>query len=140
MKHNLLPLLSLSFLSLVSSHAASTPLVNHGDAWRYRKGTNAPQADWRTAADAALDATWLTGNGGFGYADNAPETANCQTLLPDMMGTGAGNYTTLCIRRQFTVTEAFAPGQRLFLTMDWDDGFIVWLDGVYLTKDRKSVV
>ena len=42
--------------------SAQTSLVNHGDSWHYRKGTNAPQADWKAAADAGLDVTWQTGN------------------------------------------------------------------------------
>src|SRR4051794_35837082 len=47
-----------------------TTLVNHLDTWRWHKGTNAPTVGWQTIADASLDATWGTGAGGFGYADN----------------------------------------------------------------------
>src|SRR6266496_3414240 len=49
---------------------ADTLLVSHTNSWHYRKGTNAPPSGWQTAIDSALDSTWLTGNGGFGYADN----------------------------------------------------------------------
>jgi hypothetical protein len=127
--------LFLSFVLTVvvlatSGVAAPVPLINHGDAWLYRKGTSAAQLDWKIAPDAGLDGSWLVGNGGFGYADNAPETANCQTLLPDM----SGNYTTLYLRRQFTITNAVVPDAHLFLSMDYDDGYIAWLDGVYLTS------
>jgi hypothetical protein len=111
-----------------ATFAAPVPLLQHGDAWRYRKGTSAPQTDWTTTADAALGTGWLTGNGGFGYADNAPERANLQTVLSDM----AGGYTTFYLRKQFTVAAALPPDAHLFLKMDWDDGYIVWLDGVYL--------
>ncbi|MGC6467733.1 MAG: hypothetical protein ACON5N_19300, partial [Akkermansiaceae bacterium] len=45
----------------------ATPLVNSGDEWRYFKGTIAPQLNWQTIPDASLDASWLTGPGGFGY-------------------------------------------------------------------------
>jgi hypothetical protein len=110
--------------------AAPVPLVNHGDPWRYHKGTNAPAVNWKTVGDASLDATWLTGNGGFGFADNASETDNCQTLLPDMQN----GYTTVYMRRQFVVTNAVAADEHLLLRMDWDDGFIAWLDGNYLTN------
>ncbi len=34
---------------------------------------------------ADLTATWLTGNGGFGYADNSSEVALVQTPLADML-------------------------------------------------------
>src|SRR5436190_12451551 len=63
-----------------------TVLVNHTSVWRFHKGTNAPQAGWTNILDGSLDATWGSGPGGFGYADNVPETQLCQTLLPDMMG------------------------------------------------------
>lgn len=114
--------------------AAPQPLVNHSDTWHFRKGTNAPQSNWKTMADDGLDTTWLIGSGGFGYADNAPETVNCQTLLSDMQ-TG---YTTLYVRRQVVITNAVAADAHLMLRMDWDDGFIAWLDGNYLTSVNVS--
>lgn len=123
-------LIGLEFMILGFAVAAPVPLVNHAEAWHYRKGTNAPQTDWKTVSDAGLDATWLTGNGGFGYADNTPETANCQTLLPDMQ-TG---YTTLFLRRQFDITNAVAGDLHIMLRVDWDDGYIAWLDGDYLAS------
>ena len=127
-------LLAVLSCSLAAGLAASTPLVNHGDAWRYHKGTNAPTANWKTVADGSLDATWGTGNGGFGYADNATETNNCQTLLADMLGSAATNYTTVYLRKQFTIGSALATNLHAFLRMDFDDGYIAWLDGTYLTN------
>jgi len=107
-------------------------LVNSLDTWYYHKGTNAPQADWKTTADADLDAAiWLTGQGGFGYsADNPPETANCHTLLTDMRD----HYTTVYMRKTFEVSSPVATDMHLMLTLDWDDGFVAWLDGNYLTN------
>ena len=113
------------------SAAADISLVGHGETWRYRKGkVNAPQATWKTVADASLDATWLSGNGGIGYADNANETSLCQTVLGDMHNA----YTTVAMRKSFQVAAAPDPTLHLILAMDWDDGFIAWLDGVYLTS------
>lgn len=112
--------------------SADTSLVNHGDSWRYHKGNTAAQADWKTTTDLGLDATWLSGNGGFGYADNAPEVALVQTPLSDMQN----NYTTVFIRRTFQISSAVDPAMHLMLTMDWDDGFIAWLDGAYLTSSN----
>ena len=124
------PVLLSTAFGCVSAAVAATPLVSHGEAWRYRKGTNAPQANWRTVADGSLDATWATGNGGFGYADNSPETVNCQTLLSDMLN----SYTTLYLRKTFTISSAVAANLHLYLAMDFDDGYIAWLDGAYLTN------
>ena len=110
--------------------SADTPLVNHGDSWRYHKGTSAAQADWKTTPDSGLNASWLTGNGGFGYADNSAEVALVQTTLADMLN----GYTTVFMRRTFQVASAVDADLHLMLTMDWDDGFIAWLDGVYVTS------
>ncbi|MEY2408929.1 MAG: hypothetical protein QOF48_1599, partial [Verrucomicrobiota bacterium] len=117
---------------------AQTPLVNHQDVWRYHKGTNAPQAGWKTLADASLDATWGTGTGGFGYADNVSETNLCRTLLLDMKGAAATNYTTIYMRKQFTLASAVDADLHLFLSMDFDDGYIAWLDGVFLTSQNVT--
>ncbi len=118
-------------LAVVSANAG-TILVNHADEWRYRKGNAGPiQSDWKTAPDAKLDATWFTGRGGFGMAGGPYEISLCQTILPDMRG----NYSTLAYRKSFEVNSAVDPRLHLTLTMDWDDGFIAWLDGVYLASE-----
>ncbi len=118
------------FVVLASVHAADTPLVNHGDIWRSHKGTNAPQASWQTIADASLNATWATSTGAFGYANNVTETNQCRTLLTDMQN----NYTTFYVRKSFSIASAVNATNHLKLTMDFDDGFIAWLDGAYLTN------
>src|ERR1051325_10528824 len=119
------PFLVFLFTLVASAGFADTPLVNHGDSWRYHKGTNAPQTGWKTIADASLDSTWASGNGGIGYADNTTETQFVQTMLSDMRNL----YTTVYIRRTFQIASSVDPTSHLKLTMDWDDGFIAWLDG-----------
>ncbi|HUS37171.1 MAG TPA: hypothetical protein VM680_17630, partial [Verrucomicrobiae bacterium] len=110
--------------------ARAQSLVAHGDLWRYRKGITAPAAGWKTATDANLDGSWLSGPGGFGYADNSGELAEVRTTLTDMNG----SYSTVEMRKSFEITTAVDPTMRLALTMDFDDGFIAWLDGVYLAS------
>lgn len=118
-----------------ATQAAIIPLVNHSDIWHYHKGTNQPQSDWKTApVDALHPADWTTGPGGFGFGTSTAETNNCRTILFDSAGTSATNYTTVYLRKSFTVTETPTENQRLFLRMDFDDGFIAWLDGIYLTN------
>jgi hypothetical protein len=119
------------FISQVSSPTSSpVSLVSHGEIWRFHKGTNAPAVGWQIQEEAALDATWGAGAGGFGFADNASETANCQTLLPDMIN----RYSTLYVRRSFEITGSVDPTEHLLLTMDWDDGFVAYLDGIELRR------
>ncbi len=118
-------LLSVGLLPVLC-HAV--PLVNFNDAWRYRKGTSAPQSDWKTAADASLDASWLSGVGFFGYGDGTPGTT-----LPDMLQVtgGAAGYKTVHLRKTFTVSGV--PGtDEVVLETDYDDAFIAFIDGVYV--------
>lgn len=103
------------------------PLVQPQDTWHYRKGLSAPQADWKTAPEAALDGSWLTGPGGIGYGDG-----DDATVLADMRG----HYTTVYLRRRFTVSTEWPADWRALLTVDWDDGFVAWLDGVEVARDR----
>src|SRR5437660_1072957 len=117
------------------------PLVRHSDTWRFHKGTNAPQAGWTNIADLNLDASWGSGPGGFGYADNIPETQLCQTLLPDMMGAtnaGLGHYTTFYFRRSFDVASAFDPAAHVYLTNDYDDAFVAYLDGAEVFRTANA--
>lgn len=126
--------LGASLLASITQ-AAITPLVSHADLWHYHKGTNAPQGDWKTTADTSLNADhWLAGLGGFGYGETAQETNNCKSILTDMRGTAATNYSTLYLRQTFTITNAPASDLHLLLRADFDDGYIAWLDGTYLTN------
>jgi hypothetical protein len=119
-----------SDLSLIADlrlrEATPPPIVAHADDWRYRKGTSAPEAGWQTVPDGALDGTWLTGPGGFGYGDGDDGTE-----LTDMLN----GYTTVYIRRTFTITSPPATNLRVLLTMDWDDGFVAYLDGVEVKRE-----
>ena len=110
---------------------APTLLVNHGDTWSYRKGSSEPQADWKTSADVSLDGTWLTGPGGFGFGDG-----DDATLLNDMLN----GYNTVYIRRGFEIPAGVDPGRRVILTMDWDDGFVAYLDGVEVRRSPNVAV
>ncbi|HEY0550083.1 MAG TPA: right-handed parallel beta-helix repeat-containing protein, partial [Verrucomicrobiae bacterium] len=118
-----------------------TPLVEHTNIWHWHKGTNAPVVGWQTVSDAGLDATWGSGPGGFGYnTDNTTpnETNECRTVLFDMSGTTVTNYSTFYIRRTFTVDSGVDTNLHIQLAMDWDDGFIAWLDGVFITNRNTT--
>ncbi len=108
-----------------------TILVNTNDTWNYRKGNSEPQADWRTAIDGDLDVTWATGPGGFGFADN-----DDATVLNDMLG----NYTTVYIRKSFEIPADADTSRRVILTVDWDDGFVAYLDGAEIRRSPNVAV
>lgn len=104
------------------------PLVNHADTWSYRRGTNEPQADWRTAISAALDTTWQSAPGGFGYGD--PGIQGEATTISGMRNV----HSTLYIRREFTLAQAVDAAAELRLRVDYDDGFVAYLDGVEVAR------
>ncbi|HKQ38598.1 MAG TPA: hypothetical protein VJ063_11010, partial [Verrucomicrobiae bacterium] len=114
-----------------------TPLVRHSDTWFFHKGTNAVQANWQTISDASLNADWGSAQGGFGYGD--PNIANTapnyeSTMLPDMIN----RYTTLFIRKTFTVSSPVDSSLDLLLTVDYDDGFVAYLDGVEIRRANTT--
>lgn len=119
-------LLSASVWLPIISHAG--PLVNFNDTWRYRKGTSAPQSDWKTVADGSLDASWLSGLGFIGYGDGTPGTT-----LSDMrqVSGGSAGYRMVHLRKTFTAT-GLAATDELVLETDYDDAFIAFIDGVYV--------
>jgi len=99
-------------------------LVRKGDTWRYRKGTTAasdPPAAWRTTAFDQSD--WHVGVAPFGYGPLSYAT----TL--DMHD----NYPSVCFRRVFLETRPQQISQ-LSLEVDYDDGFIAWLNGEEIAR------
>jgi len=90
-----------------------------GDTWRFLRGKAAPSepADAWKAIDFD-DSTWETGASGFGFGDN-----DDTTVLTDMQG----GYLTLYIRKAFSV--AAVPEGAVELVIDYDDGFIAYLNG-----------
>ncbi len=95
-------------------------LIVPGDDWRYFRGT----ADPSDPADAWQevgfdDDSWDIGPSGFGYDDG-----DDATVLDDM----EDNYRTVYIRREFTIAAPLPEG-RLILEVDYDDGFVAYLNG-----------
>src|SRR6185369_17192686 len=80
-------------------------------------------------------ATWLSGNGGLGYSTDTPnEVSLCQTIVGDMIN----RYSTLYIRHAFVVTNELDPLAHLQLTMDYDDAFIAYLNGVEVARSANA--
>ncbi len=115
-----------------------TALVEHTNIWRWHKGTNAPQANWQSVADASLNADWGSGPGGFGYSTDTPnETNQCRTVLSDMRGTAATNYSTFYLRRTFAISSGVDTNLHLQFTIDYDDAFVAYLNGVEVARSAN---
>jgi hypothetical protein len=95
-------------------------LVRAGAVWQFFRGkqpASTPGDAWRQVDFD--DTRWETGPAGFGYSDN-----DDATVLNDMLG----RYATVYIRKEFSVV-ALTPNAPVELTIDYDDGFIAYLNG-----------
>lgn len=102
---------------------APLPLVKEGDEWRYFKGTAEPPVNWNTPT--FNDRTWLLGPTPIGYEAETGYEARIATHLGDMRN----KYLSVYARRQFSIIDP-SKVTRLVLTMDYDDGYIAYLNGV----------
>lgn len=103
--------------------AMAVTYVAHGeDDWRFFRGRSAPPADWTSVS--FVDGDWETGRAGFGYGDD-----DDATVLDDMME----NYLTVFARHGFQVSDA-SKVVALALDVDYDDGFIAYLNGVEVAR------
>jgi len=113
----------------VDGDSAGNDLVSPGQIWRYFKGTeppsNPPEA-WK-AIDFD-DSSWQTGPGGFGYGDN-----DDATVLDDMRG----NYLSVYIRKEFSASS-LSPDDVITLEIDYDDGFIAYLNGTEIARAHMA--
>ena len=104
---------------------ATMILVPRDATWRYFEGTaeaSDPRSAWR-ALDFA-DSTWSNGPAPFGYGPDAHEGPSCNTVLSAM----EGRNTTFYMRKVFTVSEPDLISE-LQVGVDYDDGFIIWING-----------
>ena len=104
-------------------------LIDLGDTWRWRRGTeafSAPPDAWRSAGFD--DSGWETGVTGFGYGDD-----DDATVLDDMRD----GYTSVAIRKvvEVSAAELAAPGD-YFLGMTFDDGFCAFVNGRLVAQDN----
>jgi uncharacterized repeat protein (TIGR02543 family) len=108
------------------SVTATTPLVQIGENWRYFKGTVAPPSNWDDPG--FNDSSWLIGPTGIGFGDG-----DDATVLSDMLN----NYLSVFARKEFTVANPATVGN-LWLRMDYDDGFVAYLNGVEVARSNVN--
>jgi len=106
------------------ARGASLPV---DDVWKLLKGTAQPSAGWNTADFD--DSKWLEEEApcGYGYPSIA-------TVLADMRW----NYSSVYFRLPFDLEDTYGIA-RLSLTIDWDDGFVAYLNGQYLAHRNMPI-
>lgn len=100
--------------------------VEMGATWKYLPGLSEPPAAWRTAAFD--DGAWTSGAAPIGYGETRIQT-DLGALIPPMRN----NYTSVYLRRTFQLSNPGAIG-RLIASADYDDGFILWINGVEVLR------
>jgi len=111
----------ISGLSIQLNAQINFPLKS---AYKYLKGSEATAlpADWMSADYS--DTGWNTGAAPFRYGDGTGGT-----VLTDM----ANTYTTVYFRTKFTGVGT-ASIKTISFTVDYDDGFIIWINGQEVFK------
>jgi hypothetical protein len=100
--------------------------IGLGDTWAYFKGTRDPPEAWKENGFTP-GAGWAAGPTGIGFGDG-----DDATVLRDMQG----SYVTVYCRKDFIVSSPSEVG-RLTLAMDYDDGFVAYLNGVEAARSSS---
>jgi hypothetical protein len=119
---------TIAFFTLLCNlhvSAQTQVLIDWNSQWSYFKGVSEPSQPntlWRTAE--FNDSNWPKGNAPFRYGDGSGGT-----LLSDMIN----NYTTFYVRKKFDINNTNEIDQ-LKITIDYDDGFVIWINGKEIWK------
>jgi hypothetical protein len=97
-------------------------IVEPGDQWRYILPDQGVPGDWRSPE--FNDSSWMTGQGGIGYGDGDDATVIPSTL-------------SVFLRRRFQV-EDHSGISAAVLHMDFDDGFVAYLNGIEIARAFMS--
>ena len=100
-------------------------IIDWGDIWRYFIGTEEPPANWCTLDFDAL--SWQEGPGGFGYGDGDDST----NVAPDFPSQPAP--ASVFIRKKFYI-EKVDEVSHVFLHIDYDDGFVAYLNNSEIAR------
>lgn len=129
--------LACLLLAAPSLDAQEEVLIAAGEGWRYFKGTEEPPADWHLLN--FVDDAWLVGPTGIGYGDNDDATTlgdmrqiADDPATPDVDESQPGYVSVFC-RKVFNVADAEAI-ENLVLRIDYDDGFVAYLNGVEVAR------
>ncbi|MEM6735394.1 MAG: CotH kinase family protein [Bacteroidota bacterium] len=111
-------LLFLGWIDSIGQEVYWRSVIIPGSEWRYRVPDSELPQNWTEAA--YNDQTWDLGPSGIGYGDGDDETLIANTL-------------SLFMRAQFELNSADTV-HRLLLDIDFDDGFVAYLNGVEVAR------
>lgn len=118
-------------LMIFASDRNKSVIVDHWEAavkashiWRYWPGTSAPDTNWRNPS--FNDGSWSDDPGGFGFGDGDDAT------------TISSSARSVMIRKTFFIPDT-GDVLRAVLHMDYDDGFVAYLNGVEIARANIGV-
>ncbi len=98
-------------------------LIDLGDEWQYLAPSQPLSNTW-TSIDFN-DTNWSTGSSGFGYSDG-----DDATIL-------SSSTRSIFVRKEFSL-EDLSNIESLILDIDYDDGFVAYLNGEEVARDNMS--
>ncbi|MEM7234166.1 MAG: lamin tail domain-containing protein, partial [Planctomycetota bacterium] len=103
---------------------ADSVLIENSEVWRFLRGQDPYPEDW-TDVDFD-DSDWESGATSIGYGDG-----DDATVLEDM----EDSYLSFAARKRFVVEDdELAEFAAVSFDIDFDDGFVAWLNGVEIGR------
>ncbi|MBP5667324.1 MAG: CotH kinase family protein [Salinivirgaceae bacterium] len=102
-----------------------SPLIEATEQFSYTVGSSSMPTDWYKADYD--DSKWSVGKGGFGYG-----TSYAATQVPE--GT-----ISVFVRKKFSISNLNAI-KELHLNLDYDDGFVVYINGNEVARENLGSV
>ena len=117
-------------MEITSQAETSTQLVTESAARKVLVPTGTISEDWKDNLDFD-DSTWISGTGGIGYE----EGSGYETLIDIDVAAQMYNGNTSCyIRIPFSVHKSPDSYDFLTLNMQYDDGFIAYINGTEVQR------
>jgi len=106
-------------------------IIDVADEWKYHVPTSEPTTNWRTIDFG--DSNWLIGKSGFGYGDgdDSTDVGSSDPFQPSPM--------SIFIRKKFIINDLNQIVSAI-LHLDYDDGFVAYLNGVEITRANMGQV
>ena len=113
-----------------ASDSNSSVIVNHWEmgvnalsTWRYASGSASIDTNWRNLS--FNENVWSSGAGGIGFGDSDD-------------GTTVAVGTSVMMRKTFSIPDT-SQILKAVLMMDYDDGYVAYLNGVEITRANLGV-
>lgn len=115
--------------------AETMHVIDPNSDWRIFKGTE--QVSGRWTYPGFNDSNWILGGVSVGYGDDDDRTVleDMRRRDPSPADPGTPGYVSVYIRKSFEMDD-WDEITNLFLRIDYDDGFVAYLNGVEVAREN----